>query len=274
MLIKPSTAIVIVKRLKINICSKSIKKIQTKLDIKFKTRGISIAISLIIFLLAITFVALELVPELIVNLENLIKSIPVIFSTIEDYVLNLASDYPDIQSQISEVFNNTANWNSIIVSILNYIINGSISFVTSFVNSIITIFTSLVFAIYMLCQKEYLITGCKKVMKAYLNEDKTNKLLEIGRLSNHTFSKFVSGQCVEAVILGTILIEPVLSVIINVIKEINLNSFNVNNLNMNGFNIVYLILLIFGSMMLTIISGIIPSIMASRKDPVKALLHQ
>jgi putative ABC transport system permease protein len=76
------------------------------------------------------------------------------------------------------------------------------------------------------------------------------------------------------VILGTILIEPVLSVIINVIKEINLNSFNVNNLNMNGFNIVYLILLIFGSMMLTIISGIIPSIMASRKDPVKALLHQ
>ena len=49
---------------------------------------------------------------------------------------------------------------------------------------------------------------------------------------------------------------------------------NVNNLNMNGFNIVYLILLIFGSMMLTIISGIIPSIMASRKDTVKALLHQ
>ena len=76
------------------------------------------------------------------------------------------------------------------------------------------------------------------------------------------------------VTLGTLLIEPVLSVIINVIKDINLNSFNVDNLNMSGFNIIYLILLILGSMLLTVISGIIPSIMASKKDPVKALLHQ
>lgn len=76
------------------------------------------------------------------------------------------------------------------------------------------------------------------------------------------------------VTLGTLLIEPVLSVIINVIKDINLNSFNVDNLNMSSFNIIYLILLILGSMLLTVISGIIPSIMASKKDPVKALLHQ
>jgi len=183
---------------------KLLKKSQKKLDVKFKTRGISIAISLIIFILAITFVALELVPELIINLENLIKSIPIIFNNIENYVMNLVSDYPDIQNQIKDVFNDTTNWNSIIVSILNYIINGSISFVTSFVNSIITIFTSLVFAIYMLCQKEYLITGCKKIMKAYLNEEKSNKLLEIGRLCNQTFAKFVSGQCLEALILGCI----------------------------------------------------------------------
>jgi len=76
------------------------------------------------------------------------------------------------------------------------------------------------------------------------------------------------------VTLGTLLIEPVLSVIINVIKDINLNSFNINNINMSSFNIIYLILLVIGSMLLTVLSGIIPSIMASKKDPVKALLHQ
>lgn len=76
------------------------------------------------------------------------------------------------------------------------------------------------------------------------------------------------------VTLGTVLIEPVLSVIINVIKDINLNSFNVDNLNMTGFNAGYLVLLILGSTLLTVLSGIIPSIMASKKDPVKALLHQ
>ncbi len=76
------------------------------------------------------------------------------------------------------------------------------------------------------------------------------------------------------VILGTILIKPVLSIIINVIKDINLNSFNVNSLEMSGFNIGHLLLLILGSIILTIISGIIPSVIAGKKDPVKALMHQ
>ena len=51
---------------------------------------------------------------------------------------------------------------------LNYIANGFVGFVSNFVTSIITIFTGLIFAIYMLCQKEELINGCKKVIRAYL----------------------------------------------------------------------------------------------------------
>ena len=50
-----------------------------------------------------------------------------IFKNIEDYIMNLVGDYPDIQIQISETFKNTANWNSIIVSILNYIIKLSMA---------------------------------------------------------------------------------------------------------------------------------------------------
>lgn len=181
-----------------------LKKFQKKTKYKFKTRGISIAISLVIFILGLTFVALELIPEIVNNLEALIKSIPSIFADIEKYVMNLLVDYPDVQKQLSDIFKDTANLNSIIVSVLNYIVNGSIGFITSFVNSIITIFTSLVFAIYMLSQKESLISGIKNAMKAYLPKNKAEKLLEIGTLSNNTFSKFVSGQCLEALILGCI----------------------------------------------------------------------
>lgn len=181
-----------------------LKKIQKNIEIKLPIRGIAIALSLIIFILAITFIALLLIPELIDNLENLIKSIPSIFTSIENYVMNLVKDYPDIQKEISDLFKNTTSLNTILVSLINYIINGSISFVTSFVGSLITIFTSLVFAIYMLSQKEELINGCKRVMKAYLPDDKMSKVLEIGRLSNKTFTNFVSGQCLEALILGCI----------------------------------------------------------------------
>lgn len=183
---------------------KTLEKIKKKWNINFPIRGISIALSLIVFVIIIIFIVLELVPEFVNNIESLIKNIPTMFNSIENYCLDILSDYPDIQVKITELFNDTANLNNILVNILNYIVNGAVGFITSFVNSIITFFTSLVFAIYMLSQKEYLINGMKKVIKAYLKKDKANKLIEIGKLVNNTFSKFVSGQCLEAVILGCI----------------------------------------------------------------------
>lgn len=87
------------------------------------------------------------------------------------------------------------------------------------------------------------------------------------------FENSIIGFCsgVLGIILGTILIKPVLSIIINVMREVNLTSFSVESLKMNGYNIFHLLLLLLGSVILTILSGIIPSILASKKDPVKAL---
>ena len=48
---------------------------------------------------------------------------------------------------------------------------------------------------------EYITTT--KYIEKYLKSG--DKILEIGELSNKTFSKFISGQCVEAVILGSIM---------------------------------------------------------------------
>lgn len=183
---------------------KFLKNLQKNNKKKFPTRVISIFLSLIIFILFITFIVLELVPELVNNIETLIRNIPTIFKNVEMYFMNVLKDYPEIQVKLAEVFNDTANLNNILVNILNYIVNGAVGFITNFVNSLITFFTALVFAIYMLCQKEQLIAGIKKVINAYFSEEKSKKILEIGKLSNYTFSKFVSGQCLEALILGCI----------------------------------------------------------------------
>jgi len=181
-----------------------LERMQKNKKNKIPKRGISIGISLILFFIILTFIILELVPDLISNIEALIKSIPSVISDIENFALKLTKDYPEIQKQIKALFLDTTNLNGILMSVLNYIINSSISFVTSFVNSVFTIFTALVFAVYMLSQKEYLIEGTKKTLNAYIGKKRTNKVLSIGTLCNKTFSKFVSGQCLESVILGLI----------------------------------------------------------------------
>ena len=60
-----------------------------------------------------------------------------------------------------------------------------------------------VFACYILIQKEKLGTQCKKLLYAYLKEHQAKRVLEIAALTHRTFAKFLTGQCLEAVILGT-----------------------------------------------------------------------
>ena len=177
-----------------------LKNKNTKLPI----RTISITLSLVFFLAFILLICFLLIPELIENIQLLIKNIPHFFENIQTWILNLAGNYPEIQTKIQEVFKDTTNVNNIMINVLNYIINGSINFITSLISSLFTIFTAIVFAVYMLSQKEYLHRGVTKMMYAYLKKDHVEKITDITSLSNRTFSKFISGQCVEAFILGTI----------------------------------------------------------------------
>ena len=183
-----------------NFLKSKIKNKNTKLPI----RTISITLSLIIFISFILLICFLLIPELIENIQLLIKNIPSFIENIQTWVLDLVENYPEIQVKVKEVFNNTTNINNIMITIPNYVINGSINFITSLISSVFTLFTAIVFAVYVLSQKEYLKRGVKKLMYAYMKEKHVEKISDIALLSDRTFSKFISGQCVEAVILGTI----------------------------------------------------------------------
>ena len=188
-----------------------VNKIEKYLDKWMKKRRpklvrfMAIILSLLIFILVIVFTAFLLIPELIENIQMLMGSIPGLIGDAQNSILKLLDKYPDIQSEISKMFAEAGSVSTIISNVLNYFITGAIGFIGSLVSSFITIFTAIIFAIYMLAQKEYLIRGTKKVLYSLLNKKHADKLVEIGTLANKTFSKFISGQCLEAIILGTLM---------------------------------------------------------------------
>ena len=183
-----------------------LKKIIKKNKYKNLVRIISIILSLMIFVFVLVFIAFLLIPELISNVESLINSIPKVINDLKVWIVDLLDKYPDIQIQINNAFSNSEHSvSSIVSSILNYLLNSALGFMGNLVSGFATVFTSIIFSIYMLCQKEGLIKGFKKVLYAYINKEKVDKFLEVGSLANNTFSKFISGQCVEAVILGCLI---------------------------------------------------------------------
>lgn len=190
----------------LNIPMKNIENfLKRKITNKDKlVRVISIILSLLLFLGVILFVAFLLLPELITNITALIGSIPELINHGEEYLLDLLDKYPDIQTQIENAFSGAGNISDIVSNLLNYFLNGAVSFIGDLISGFITLFMGLIFSIYMLSQKEYLIRGSKKIIYATMNEKNADKIIDVGKDINRTFSKFLSGQCLEAIILGTL----------------------------------------------------------------------
>ena len=86
------------------------------------------------------------------------------------------------------------------------IINGGIGAISGFFSGITNFFIGFVFSVYVLFQKEKLASQCKKLMYVCMPESRADKIIEVLRLTNTTFSNFLSGQCLEACILGTMFV--------------------------------------------------------------------
>lgn len=70
------------------------------------------------------------------------------------------------------------------------------------VSGVITGVLALVFSIYMLSGAPRLTAQCRRLVKAYLPQRVSTRVLSVARLTVDTFSKYVNGQLVEACILG------------------------------------------------------------------------
>lgn len=112
----------------------------------------------------------------------------------------LAADFAVDWKALSEkAVSLVRDWGGGLVSSGGVLIGGVVSGVSTFV-------IGLVFSFYVLLQKERLSRQGRQILYALFPEPWADRTLEVLRLSNRTFSSFLSGQCVEAVILGTLFV--------------------------------------------------------------------
>lgn len=96
---------------------------------------------------------------------------------------------------LRNVFNSTLDALSNVVPFL-------LNFTTNLVSVVVTSVLALVFSIYMLAGKDTLLGQCRRVLKAYLPKPLCDAVLDVTALTAGTFSRFVTGQVTEAIILG------------------------------------------------------------------------
>lgn len=176
-------------------------------------RPISMVMALLLVILIIILVLVTVIPQLSKTIMVLGNKIPAFMETVLVWLEQLSRDYPQLQEEVAKLAEIKIDWAQVGESILSFLKNGfgnaltsTFSVATGIIGGVADTVISLIFALYILSQKEKLENQGRRILAAYLPERVDRKVTHILALLYRNFSKFITGQCLEAVILGTMFV--------------------------------------------------------------------
>lgn len=183
-----------------NIVSKMFNKAKKNHD-KLK-RIISLTLTLISIVAIVTAIVLFVVPQVIKSFQVLVSNVPDYIDSLEKVV----SQYKDSNELIQKVYTHilTAGKEviNLVSSLSSKLFSEIVSITVGVTSSVINFVIAFIVSIYILLSKEKLVLQIKKILYAILEKNKVNKIIKLWNLVNDKFSRFVTGQCIEACILG------------------------------------------------------------------------
>ena len=169
---------------------------------------LSLVITLVLVLAVLSLVVIVVLPELGSTIAMLGKTLPEKVPALLKKIEALFANNPNLILYIEEL-ESSLNWDEILNQMVtffrigaNTMLDSTISVATGIVSGVGTFFIAFVFACYTLLQQTFLRRQMKKLFFAYLKEKHAQEVLRICSLTYRTFSNFLTGQCMEAVILG------------------------------------------------------------------------
>ena len=173
-------------------------------------RPISLLLTIILAVGVIILVMFGVIPQLTRTIASLMMSIANFIPQMQDWIREFSHNNQDIMKLVNQVqFNpdQAIKWGiSILGSGAGNMMNTTMSAVGSIVSGFATFFIAFSFACYILFQKEKLYIQIRKIFFAFIPRKKAEAFLKICSLTYRTFANFLAGQCLEAVILGSMFV--------------------------------------------------------------------
>ena len=173
-------------------------------------RGAAVILTLVLFAMVIAFVVLLLVPQIRMTVESVVATLPEFISRESQNVMRFLEQHPEVRDWLVEYTQmDNLNWTAIMEKgvklageYLSKIFDGAFSAIGKVTNGFVNAFLGICFAFYALARKEVLARQCRRLLYSFVPEHWGDEIIRIMRLTNSTFSNFISGQCLEACILG------------------------------------------------------------------------
>ncbi len=148
------------------------------------------------------------VPEIIRTAGSIAEEMPGYIASLQEKWKVLAEKFRLTSAELPKI---EFDKEKIMASLVEFAKKGGASFFTkaygmtaSFFSGIFSLTMGIVFAMYVLLQKEKLGAQTKRLMRAFIPEKHADAILRVAGVSNKVFSNFVKGQLTEAAIIGVL----------------------------------------------------------------------
>lgn len=162
--------------------------------------------------LIVAGVLLTVIPQITETVGILGKKIPIFMEDAIAFLEKMAKDYPQLNDLIASLENNPINWDTMLDKVGSFlkdgvsnVLNSTFSVASGLVSGVANGIIALIFSIYILFQKEKLANQGTRIVTAYLPEKSANNVLRVLGILQRNFSNFITGQCIEALVIGTLI---------------------------------------------------------------------
>ena len=169
-------------------------------------RPVSLLLTIVLVVGVIALVMIGVIPQLTKTMGSLMINITDFIPQMKIWIRDFFHDNREIMKLVDQVQfkpDQAIRWGiSLLGNGAGNMMNTTMSAVGSVVSGLATFFIAFSFACYVLFQKEKLHVQVRKVLFAFLSKQKAEAFLKVCSLTYRTFANFLTGQCLEAVILG------------------------------------------------------------------------
>ena len=173
-------------------------------------RPVSLLLTLALVIGVIVIVMFVLVPQLGETFKNLGDSIAIFIPKLQEWIRDFTNNNSDVMKWVDQIEFNPDKMISWGMNLLGTgagnVMNSTFNAVSNIISGITKFFIAFSFACYILFQKEKLHIQVRKVFFAFIPRRKAEAALEVCSLTYKIFSSFLTGQCLEAIILGSMFV--------------------------------------------------------------------
>lgn len=195
----------------INIIMTRIENLLSKVNhqvIQKMKRPLSMIFSLIIIVIVIFSLIRLVVPEFMKAVGVLSSALPTYFIELQDFLTRLFVDMPELAKNIQAI---QIDWNNLFSNVLSFagsgigsVLGTTFNLVSVITNSLFNILLIFIFSLYLLLDKDRFLRLYHRLTKLFLNERNCKILNTSLTVIHQSLSSFIGGQCIEAIILGTL----------------------------------------------------------------------